>query len=274
MIDELQRVKDFGTLEPPPSETARNAARSALARAITDADRQHRQAPAPANRRRLRWSGGARRLLPIGVAVAFASAAALFFAAPWSSSAPPIWTPARMEDALGDFSVLLVGDVTDRFGTALGPHSHADVYPTGISCRGLGARTPRGYALFRCSFAYADRAPGGGFGARTGSYWTRPWTASTVCVSNVSRGTCPPPLPPDPVRGDPRKCVHDVNGFWGVRCIAETAKVAATRRQGFPYKRCVAGAVWTTYTCSRAGGHATVKFIQHPHSWTTRVTSR
>jgi hypothetical protein len=241
---------------------------------LAAAERQHRQASVPASGRRFGRSRGARRLLPIGVAVAFASAAALFFAAPWSSSAPPIWTPTRMEDALGDFGVLLVGDVTDRFGTALGPRSHANVGLMGIACRGLGPRTHGGYALFRCKFAYFDRGPGGGFGTRTGSYWTRPWTASTVCVSNVSRGTCPPPLPPDPIRGDPRKCVYDVNGFWGVRCLARTAKVAATKRQGIPYKRCVAGAVWTTYTCSRTGGHATVKFIQHPHSWTTRVTSR
>ena len=35
MIDDLQRVKDFRVSEPPPSETARNAARSALTRAIT-----------------------------------------------------------------------------------------------------------------------------------------------------------------------------------------------------------------------------------------------
>ena len=86
MIDELQRVKDFHSSPPPPSETARNAARSALAQAIADAEPQHRQAPPPVHGRRVRWYVRAPRILPIGAAVAVAAAAALFITTPWSNS--------------------------------------------------------------------------------------------------------------------------------------------------------------------------------------------
>jgi hypothetical protein len=173
-----------------------------------------------------------------------------------------------MESAMGDFSVKLVGVVTtnDHFWPAL--TFHGDEQVTSALCRGLGARRHGGYALFRCQLLYTNRAAP--FYPYAGSYWTRPWTASTVCVTNVSRGTCPPPVPADPLRGDPRKCMKG----WYVRCIAETARVAARNQQGVTYKRCVAGAVWTTYTCTRTGRQATVKFIRRPHSWTAGVTSR
>ena len=268
MIDELQRVKDFHSSQPPASETARNAARSALAEAIANAEPQHRQAPTPVHGRWFRWDARAPRLLPIGLAVAVAAAAALAFAAPWSSSARATWTPERMETAMRDCSVKLVGVVTtsDHFWPAL--TAHCDERVTSARCRGLGARTRAGYAIFRCRLLYG-RGPGA-FGAYVGSYWTRQWTASTVCVSNVSRGTCPPALPPDALSGDPRKCMRG----WYVRCIAETARVAATKRQGLRYKRCVASAVWTNYICTQPAGRATVTFIRHPRSWTTRVTSR
>jgi hypothetical protein len=237
-------------------------------------ERQH-DAPVPVHRRAFGLQLGPRRLLPIGAAAVFAAAGALFFAAPWSSSASPTWTPPRMEDALRDFGVNLVGVVTthDHFRPALAFHGHGDEWVTSVSCRGLGQRTRTGFALFRCQLAYHDRLDSTRF-TYTGFYWTRPWTASTVCVSNVSRGTCPPPLPTDPARGDPRKCMEDSYGDWHVRCIAATAKQVATKRQGVTYKRCIAGAVWTTYTCNWKGGRATVKFIRHPHSWTTSVTSR
>jgi len=86
VIDELQRVKDFGSSELPPSETARNAARSALAQAIAEAERQHQPGPAPVKERRLREYARLPRLLPIGAAVAVAAAAALILTTPWSSS--------------------------------------------------------------------------------------------------------------------------------------------------------------------------------------------
>lgn len=235
---------------------------------LTAAERQYDQAPV--RERRFRAYARAPRLLSIGAAVTVAAAGALLFAAPWSSSAPTLWTPARMENALAEFGVKLVGVITkkDHFRPAL--TYHADEEVTSALCRGLGARTHAGYPLFRCNLLYRDRAPVAGSPAHAGNYWTRPWTASTICVSNVSRGTCPPPLPRDPLGSDPRKCM---NG-WDVRCIAQTARTAARERQGVTYKRCVASAVWTTYICTRTGGQATVKFIQHPHSWTTSVTSR
>lgn len=235
---------------------------------LAAAERQHQPAPVSDQKRRFRGRARVSRLLPIAAAVPLAAAAALAFAAPWSSSAPATWTPERMEAAMRDCSVKLVGVVTtsDHFWPAL--TAHCDERVTNARCRGLGARTHKGYAIFRCRLLYG-RGPGA-FGAYVGSYWTRQWTASTVCVSNVSRGTCPPPLPPDPLRGDPRKCMKG----WYVRCIAETARVAATKRQGLRYKRCVASAVWTNYICTQPAGRATVKFIRHPRSWTTRVTSR
>jgi hypothetical protein len=234
---------------------------------LAAAERQHQ--PASVQRPKFRAYAHSLRLLPIGVATAIAAAAALFVTAPWSSSAPQSWTPARMETALGDFGVKLVGVVTtkDHFSPALS--FHADESVSSAHCRGLGAHTRASYALFHCQLLYADRKGEGG-NAYSGSYWTRPWTASTVCVSDVSRGTCPPPLPPDPLRGDPRKCMKG----WYVRCIAETARLAATKDQGVTYKRCVAGAVWITYTCTRTGARANVEFIRHRHSWTTSVTSR
>jgi hypothetical protein len=240
---------------------------------LAAAERQQQPAPALANERRFRWSTDARRLFAIGAAVAFASAAALLFAAPWSSSAPPTWTPDRMEEALRAFDVKLVGVITttDHFASTLS--FHADEEVTSAHCRGLGLRTHSGYAFFRCRLVYHDRSVGLA-GPYKGSYWARQWTASTVCVSNVSRGTCPPPLPSDPVRGDPRKCLKDWYGGWHLRCIAANARKAAMKRQGVTYNRCIAGVVWTTYICPRRGGGATVKFIQHPHSWTTSVTNR
>lgn len=86
MIDELQRVKDFGSSEPAPSEAVRNSARSVLARAIADAERQHQAVPGPVKEHRFRRRAHSRRLLPIGAAVAVAAAAALFLTTPWSSS--------------------------------------------------------------------------------------------------------------------------------------------------------------------------------------------
>jgi hypothetical protein len=238
-------------------------------------ERQH-DAPVPVHRRAFGLRLGARRLVSLGAAVAVAAAAALFVTAPWTSSAPPSWSPDRMEEALRAFDVKLVGVITttDHFASTL--RFHADEEVTSAHCRGLGLRTHSGYAFFRCRLVYHDRSVGLA-GPYKGSYWARPWTASTVCVSNVSRGTCPPPLPTDPARGDPRKCMEEnffVTGDWHVRCIAATAKQVATKRQGVTYKRCIAGAVWTTYTCNWKGGRATVKFIRHPHSWTTSVTSR
>ena len=97
MIDELQRVKDFHSSQPPASEAARNAARSALAQAIAVAEPQHRQAPTPGYGRRFPRYVRAPRILPIGVAVAATAAAALFITTPWSSSPDFL---ARAEAAL------------------------------------------------------------------------------------------------------------------------------------------------------------------------------
>ena len=172
-----------------------------------------------------------------------------------------------MEAAIGEFDVKLVGVITDRFSATLS--YHADFNVDSALCRGLGSRTRAGYGLFRCKLTYHDRGPGLA-GPYFGSYWARPWNSMTVCVSNVSRGTCPPPLPDHPLRGDPRRCMK----LSGVACLARAAGAAATAGLGVTNKRCVAGAVWTTYTCTWANGRATVEFIRHAHSWTTSITTR
>jgi hypothetical protein len=125
VIDELQRVKDFGTSQPPPSETARNAARSALAQAIADAERQHQQAPAPVNRRRFREYVRAPRLLPIGAAVAVAGAAALFFTAPWRDSPSFL---ARAEAALTPQEGMILHE--KWVDTSISPHFKCTVTST------------------------------------------------------------------------------------------------------------------------------------------------
>lgn len=77
MIDELQRVKDFRISEPPPSEAARTAARSALAHAIAEG-RAH-------SRTVRRWRAPRLRAMAI-VAAAVATAVALLGVFGWGGS--------------------------------------------------------------------------------------------------------------------------------------------------------------------------------------------
>jgi hypothetical protein len=134
-----------------------------------------------------------------------------------------------MDAALRNPNVRLVGVLTpsDSFKAVMLNRPSGNV--TRAACQGLGARTRihgtrlSGYALFHCQITYAPHVYGGE--SFTGSYWTRPWSKSAVCVSNVSQGTCPPPLPLHPLPGDPRSCLKAAPS--NVACIAQVADVAA-----------------------------------------------
>jgi hypothetical protein len=183
------------------------------------------------------------------------------------------WTPRAMRAGLLKPKVRLFGILHSPTPGLRDPSNFLDVRIKRVSsCKGLGARKSGGYALFKCGITWtvtatSDAPP------TTGSYWTSPWSKRTrsaaaplVCVTDVSRGTCPPPPPRHPLPGDPRKCGNVPT------CIGELAGVAARQGQTVYNESCVAGAVWTTYNCTWNGGGATVKFVQGKTRWTTRVT--
>jgi hypothetical protein len=174
-----------------------------------------------------------------------------------ASAAVPRWTPKQMQAAIKHkkFGGALVPDFPTR--TLL---DTSVVTVSSAKCRGLGSHKRTGYALFQCHVTWDSPNLGGGPFA--GDFWTVPW-AKSLCITDVSRGTCPPPKPLHPLPGDPRKC-NNVP-----LCIAENAGHLAN--PAFPM-HCVAGAVWTTYDCTGGSDTATVKFVRHPGRWTTSVT--
>jgi hypothetical protein len=180
-----------------------------------------------------------------------------------AAAAGPHWTPKQMQAAIQQkkFGGALVPDFPTR--TLL---DTSIVTVTTAKCRGLGSHTRKGYALFRCHVTWSSPNLGGGPFA--GDFWTVPWTKS-LCITDVSRGSCPPPLPRHPLPGDPRKCAAAAGN---VICIAEAAGLLARKGQTVVNESCVAGAVWTTYNCTWNAGGATVKFVRHPGRWTTSVT--
>lgn len=204
--------------------------------------------------------------------VALVATAVLFTAAAVAVAATaPHWTPRAMGKALRNPNVKLVGVVTDDFKPAV-------IYRRGVivnaaACRGVGSHTRAGWALFQCHLRYAVHATGST--PETGTYWTVPWKKTIVCVSNVSRGTCPPPVPAHPLPGDPRNCSvtksDPLNGPFS--CLSGTAETAASKGQPVVNEMCVAGSKWTVYHCTWTVGSATVTFKQGKKRWTTIVTS-
>jgi hypothetical protein len=196
-----------------------------------------------------------------------------------AAAAGQTWTPKQMGAALKNPQVKLVGVFTsgDWFKEVMGNRPNGNV--TRAACQGLDPRArmrgtrPRGYALFHCQITYNPSNLGGG--PFTGSYWTRPWSKSLVCVTNVSQGTCPPPLPARPLPGDPRNCsvtkTDPLNGpLLCPRQIAE--KAAAEEKTYYAHIACVPSSRWTVYRCTRPGrASVTVTFRQGKTRWTTVV---
>jgi hypothetical protein len=193
-----------------------------------------------------------------GVLVAVITASLIVVVA--ASGAVPRWTPKQMQAAVKH----------KKFGAALIPDFPRKllldtriITVTSAKCRGLGSHTKTGYALFQCHVIWDSPNLGGGPFA--GDFWTVPWTKS-LCITDVSRGTCPPPKPLHPLPGDPRTC-----GNLPI-CIGAVAELAARQGRTLYNESCVAGAVWTTYNCTWNAGGATVRFVRHTSRWTTNVT--
>ena len=190
-----------------------------------------------------------------------------------TAAAGPHWTPKEMQAAIKHkkFGGGLVPDfpTSTLFDTSV-------VTVTTAKCRGLGSHTRKGYALFRCHVTWSSPNLGGGPFA--GDFWTVPW-AKSLCITDVSRGSCPPPLPAHPLPGDPRKCAA-VGGVQQnpIGCVAALAKSTILKAKGEPgvglvNEMCVAGTSWTVYRCTWTAGAATVHFVQGKRRWTIRVTS-
>lgn len=176
------------------------------------------------------------------------------------------WTPAQARAEL-------MGPNTTLYGSEYGSPIKGLVAFHSAACHGLGKATKGTYALFSCSMAFTSRLADG---VTSATAWVRPWTATALCVTQTSAGTCPPPLPAKPLMGDPRKCGSpDL-----ARCVQTSAQNAIAKQRrvdGFVTESNLACQAPTAfvYRCSwNAGaGVGTVKFVAGKSAWSTVVTT-
>lgn len=196
------------------------------------------------------------RVKTLGVAVV---ASLCLAPAATAAPSPPIWSPGSIRAAILNQNVTLVGVATDSLEVAI--RDRKGVTISAASCFGIGANHGGRFATFSCRISSA------------GPYWVRPWSASVVCVTDVSAGTCPPPLPIPHLPGDPRTCSWTTDPLNGpFSCLQGLAEIAARNGQQVANEVCVAGSVWTMYRCTWTGGAATVQFAVRNKHWTTTVS--
>lgn len=184
------------------------------------------------------------------------------------------WTPKQVQAELTSQSVTIQGATLAGPITLDGSPFRGRGVMQSATCKGLGKEASGGYQVFTCSLVWQSS-----FSTTPTQLtaWVRPYSGSTVCVTAISIGACPPPPPVHPLSGDPRAC-----GIYSyVHCIvgaAETAAVNALRAKnliGVNYG-CQAITAFI-YRCAGLGAGAnpatviTVKFVPGKTAWSTTV---
>lgn len=177
----------------------------------------------------------------------------------------------------GQIRAELVSPSTKIGGAStLGPNGTQDGSPigftskiTGASCTGLGKPAKGAYLVFSCRLTYV--IPSSNTTAQL-AVWARPATSTSVCLTQISVGACPPPPPPHALSGDPRAC-----GQSYVFCVVQAAddasgaKLRAEHLTGVNYG-CRATTAFV-YKCSGTAANTalTVTFVPGKTAWSTVV---
>lgn len=180
------------------------------------------------------------------------------------------WTVQQAKSALTAKATTFY---TVNAGVARAPRGSIDTFSS-VACQGAGKATAGRFGMFSCALAWTENSDMSKT-AFSGTFWMRPWSANSICLTSISQGACPPPLPAVVKTGDPRQC-PSANGDLA-HCVssavhdAAAAQLRATGKLGVNYA-CVATAAWTVYKCSGLNGNPlTVAFVAGKTSWTVKV---
>lgn len=237
----------------------------------------------------------------VGVAATAAVAGATTTLSATPNSTSPPWTVAQMSAAAlhpvkivngtyskaGTHFVLVStygyahnpGGAWDLSGTTA-KYRGGQIFDTkAATCRGVGVSRAGRYAGFACDLTIGISSwPD----IRTATYWIRPWTATTICVSDRALAACPPATPAKVLAGDPRDCKNVPGNELGdaAFCTIRAAEYAgynalhvATGKSVVLFG-CLAASVWV-YRCTEGGFPSTplrvvmVTFAVHKGRWTT-----
>ena len=212
------------------------------------------------------------------LAASLACGCGLALAIPASASTGPIyWTARHAQAALSSPAhkitwLLPAGNNTSVRSGIDGNGDRARLQSA--TCRGLGKPLRHRHTRFSCEIQWTTTRDHI-LVLQGDTVWMRPWSASTICVSeDTPADGCPPPPPAHPLKGDPRYCALGPSAT-GIRCVLYNARQAVKQQEtgSLPNLGCMATAVFV-YWCSwkNGTGNATVRFVQGNTSWTTTVT--
>lgn len=146
---------------------------------------------------------------------------------------------------------------------------------TGARCSGLGQTAHGTYPGFSCAVTWTS--PNDPTITGHATMFTRPWSARSACISEVSLGACPPPAPAQGAPNDPRLCGLPNQAQCVAKAVSaamtEAVTAAAVGNQSLKVVvACHAGAAWTRYSCNWhrgiPAGTGTVSISRASAGWT------